>query len=101
MSALIPRVVTLEQALAEVERELEHEAADAGSYADDPANWHRVNRERMAALAERLKTNVAARINNRWDGCKIRIAGVSSSSTGGFPGALANWRIAAKKRCQP
>lgn len=92
------RTVTLEQAIAEVEREVAAEAITTGTYADDPANWHRHNREAMAALGKRLESSVGAKVNDRWDGCKVRIAGVSASSTSGISGALRNWLRSARRK---
>lgn len=69
-----------------------------GTYADDPANWHARHRHEMDVLARRLKTEVGASINDRWDGANVRISGIRSTSTSGLAGALKNWLRAADAR---
>lgn len=94
----IVAVVTLEQAIAVVEAELARAEAAVGAYAEDPSGWHARHRAAMASLADLLEARVGARINSRWDGCRVRIAGVVASSTSGLAGALANWLRAARAK---
>ncbi len=65
---------------------------------EDRARWQTKRREVMTALEHRLADQVLARINQQWSGSRVRIAGISASSTSGFSGALTNWLRAAEKR---
>ncbi|WP_371346988.1 hypothetical protein [Ancylobacter sp. IITR112] len=42
------------------------------------------------ALAE-LRAEVGARVNNKWDGCCLRIGGIDVTCTAGGAGAMRNW----------
>lgn len=42
------------------------------------------------ALAE-LRTEVGARVNDKWDGCSLRIGGIAVTCTAGGAGAMRNW----------
>lgn len=42
------------------------------------------------ALAE-LRTEAGARVNNKWDGCCLRIGGIVVTCTAGGAGAMRNW----------
>lgn len=44
----------------------------------------------VKALAE-LQKEVGARVNNKWDGCVLRIGGIVVTCTGGGAGAMRNW----------
>ena len=50
----------------------------------------------MVSLKIVLEDELKARINPAHDSCRIRIAGVSSSCTAGFEGAVRNWIRAAR-----
>ncbi|MBB4797558.1 hypothetical protein HNP32_001282 [Brevundimonas bullata] len=52
----------------------------------------------MASLKIVLEGELKAKINPAHDACRIRIAGVSSSSTSGFEGAVRNWINAARRK---
>lgn len=60
--------------------------------------WHDRHRKAMAALGQDLARQLDARITERWDGARVRICGISASSTSGLSGALQNWLVAAEKR---
>lgn len=72
--------------------------AECGSYSDDPSGFHLRKREALVTLCTDLSEEFGATFNDRWDGAKVRIAGIPSSSTSGLGGALSNWLIAARKR---
>lgn len=74
-------------------------AAEAciGSYSDDPTGFHARHREVMAGLAAQLCADLGARITDRYDGCRVKLAGITASSTSGIASALRNWIKAAKK----
>lgn len=88
----------LSSILATVDARLRAAEAACGSFADDPENFHARHRAAMAGLAEQLAADVGARITERWDGARVRIGGISSSSTSGLGGALRNWIVAARRR---
>lgn len=92
---------SLSEDIEVVERELAAATAGLGTYGDDPRSFHTRHRAAMEGLAAILAEKVGARITSRWDGARVRIGGVSSTSTGGISGALHNWIVAAKKRVQP
>lgn len=98
MTRAITPTVTLPEALRIVTAELAVAEAAAGSCADDPLGFHARRREEMERLAARLEEKVAARITDRWDGARVRICGIASTSTTGISGALHNWIAAATKR---
>jgi hypothetical protein len=93
-------VKPLPDVIAIVERELaaaKAETADFDRTAYRPDFFAR-RREAMNALAARLHEEVGAKIVDRYDGARCRIAGFASSSTGGVQGAIQNWLTAARKR---
>lgn len=98
MMATLPLSIELEQAIDTVEAELEMAERQCGTYADDPNNWHARWRVAMHASAERLTDTLGARIDNKWDGARVRICGITATATTGVAGALRNWLIAARKR---
>lgn len=70
----------------------------AGKYSDDPRGWHARHHTEMQQLAARLTGELGARITDKWNGARVRIGGVTASSTTGIAGALRNWITAARKR---
>ena len=91
MSNLAAIIETVETGLKSVD-------AACGTYRDDPSGWHQRHRAALGELAAQLTETVGAKVNDRWDGAKVRIAGISSSSTSGLGGALSNWLAAARKK---
>ena len=81
-----------------IEAQLEDACRAAGTYADDPENWHRRHRNEMWLLAQRIETQHDGRLRDQWNGARVRIAGVTASSTSGLAGALRNWVSAARKK---
>lgn len=81
--------------IAEIEAALEDAERASGTYADDPQGWHARHRVEMANLVIRLEP-LGLRCNDRWDGARVRCAGVTASSTTGIAGALRNWLRAAR-----
>ena len=88
----------LSDAIDAVERGLSDADRTCGTYSDDPSGWHAKHRHAMDCLAIELKADAQARINDRWDGARVRIAGIAASSTSGLARALRNWLKAARKR---
>lgn len=92
--------MSLAAIIAAIEDELAATSKRIGSYSDDPSDWHRKHHSEMDALAERLQADHGATINKRFDGCKVRIEGIASSSTSGIAGALSNWLAAARRKME-
>lgn len=89
----------LADAIRIVEEELGKAEAEAGRFDDsDWSAWRRKHRAAMDRLTQRLATLVGAKVDDTWDGARVRISGVMSSSTTGLEGALQNWLRAARKR---
>jgi len=72
----------------------------AGRYSDDPRGWHARHRAEMEQLANRLTSDFDAKISDKWNGARVRIGGVTASSTSGIAGALDNWLRAARSRLE-
>ncbi len=89
---------SLAEAITLVETGLEDAARAAGTFGDDPGEWHRRHNAEMSALSGRLEASIGARIIDGWSGAVVKIAGISSSSTTGVAGAMRNWLKAARKR---
>jgi len=49
------------------------------------------------ALAK-LRGEVGARVNTKWDGCSLRIAGIAVTCTAGGAGAMRNWITRAERQ---
>lgn len=65
------------------------------------SKWHRDYHGAFFDLAQTLITEERARINTTApDGHTIRMAGIRSSSTSGWAGALRNWQRAARKKLE-
>lgn len=93
--------VALQDALPIVEKALadaEAEIGPAPGFADQAYFARR--KAVMDRYATRLRKHLGASINDRWDGCRVRIAGVSSTCTAGMTGALQNWTAAARRKLQ-
>lgn len=92
----------LKAAIAEVERALKSATAEIGpspAFAGDSAFSQRRG-EVMTRCAEALTASLGAKINDRWDGCRVRIAGVTATCTAGMTGALHNWLAATRRKVQ-
>ena len=63
--------------------------------ADDRASHEAAVAAMVKTLTEKLPK---CRINDRWDGTSVSIAGVRATCTGGVDGALTNWIAAARRR---
>lgn len=88
----------LSDTIAFVEEGLEDAERSAGTYADDPTGYHARHHAAMKALSVNLARQTGATINDRWDGARVRILGITSSSTTGIAGALRNWLAAARRK---
>lgn len=73
--------------------------AKVGTYDASP-DWHARHREASKALAVTLKEAHGASIGDRFDGARVTLAGLSSSSTSGIKGAVQNWLNAARARLE-
>lgn len=93
-------VITLAEAIAAVSSGLEDADRASGTYADDPSGFHRRRNHEMQALADRLANDVNARITGSSSDARVRICGITSTSTCGISGALHNWLRAAEKRLE-
>lgn len=89
-------MIDLKPLVAEVEAALVAARAEIGP-GHDSESWRR-RRAVMTACAQSLTEKFGARINDDWNGCRVRIAGISSTSTTGFEGAVCNWLAAARRR---
>lgn len=89
----------LRHALAFVEGVLEEAEKDIGpapKFADSTYfSRRKVVMDRCAVV---LTDRLGARITDSWNGCRVRIAGLSSSCTAGMSGALQNWLTAARRK---
>ena len=91
-------MIALAEIIDLVESALDNAERAAGTYAEDPSGFHQRHRTQMEALAKRLTAQFGARCNDRWDGARVRLHGITSTSTTGIAGALRNWLRAAKNR---
>jgi hypothetical protein len=66
----------------------------------DMSGWHARHRAEMRCAITRLEEAAEAHIDEKWDGARVRICGIASSSTSGVHGALGNWLKAAAKRLE-
>lgn len=88
----------LKEALSVVESALCSAEAGVGPFSHGDRDWWSRHRAAMEQCAAQLTARLGARINDRWNGCSVRIAGLSSTSTSGMAGALRNWMAAAERR---
>ena len=57
------------------------------------------HKQAVAAMVETLTAKLPkCRINDRWDGTSVSIAGIRATCTGGIEGGLTNWIAAARRR---
>lgn len=88
----------LKEALAEVERALKVAEVQIGPREADDREWWKRHRAVMDRVAENLSARLGARISDRWDGARVRLAGVTATCTAGLSGALQNWMRAAERK---
>lgn len=93
--------IDLPTALAFVEgvlAEAEGELGPRPAFADSAylARQKAVMDRCAAVLTKRLD----ARISDRWDGCRVRIAGITATCTAGMPGGFQNWITAARRKIE-
>lgn len=77
---------------------LEEASAYAGAYEEAPATNFARRRKAADHLAAVLTRAHGARISQKHDASRIRMAGLASSCTAGLEGAVQNWIRAAEKR---
>jgi hypothetical protein len=76
----------------EFEAWLEDATRAAGTYSDDPQNWHARHRLEMATLAQRLADTYDMRVvTSSSQGTRLRLRGIATSSTSGLHQALRHW----------
>lgn len=103
MSAAIKSGPALRAALTEVRRALKAAEAKIGPLpastfgSERSAYWER-RREVMRQLAADLSADLGARIADDWRGARVRLAGVTATSTAGLAGALRNWCAGAARK---
>lgn len=92
MADLATCIDHVERALADADRA-------AGTYAGDPGGWHARHRLAMEQCRAELAESIGAAFSYKAaHDHYVRIAGIRSSSTSGFAGALSNWLKAARSR---
>lgn len=93
-----PATITVAEAIQLVEARLTEAERAAGTYSDDPANWHRRHHAAIATAAREIEDATGGKITDRHDAARVRILKISASSTGGIAAALRNWLAAARKK---
>lgn len=88
------------RAIPIVEQRLKQAVDECGPWYPGDRDWHARRAVIMDLCAVDLTAQVDAQIRDRWDGCQVRIAGVTSSSTSGMEGALRNWLSAARRKAE-
>ena len=74
-------------------------AGDRPSKVAGWSDWHRRHNSALEGVKNSLATDEGARFNGiNSDNCRVRIAGITSTSTGGIAGALRNWIAAAIRK---
>lgn len=91
MSALPAVIADVEARLAAVEQEM-------GPYDHTDRTWHDRHRRALRLHADILAATFGAKISDRWNGARVSILGIASTSTSGLHGALTNWLAAARRR---
>lgn len=89
--------------LRDMIRVVEHELAELDRALgpldySDISGWHRRRLAETTAMCERIAKATGARITERWDGARVRIAGMGATSTVGAAAALRNWLKKAKSQ---
>lgn len=91
----------LKAAIADVEARLVAVAEEMGRYDHNDRTWHDRNRRALLLQADALKATYKARISDSWNGARVNILGITSTSTSGLSGAFTNWLAAARRRVDP
>lgn len=92
--------VELKDAIEKVARAIVDANAEIGPRDDADRDWWNRRRVILARHAEALAEQLGGRINDRWDGCRVRLCGIAATSTTGIEGALRNWIAAAHRRIE-
>lgn len=87
-------------AVLNVKRLLDEADKKVGSYSADPEGFHSLQRVEMERVKADLVEGHGAHVNDSWDGARVRLAGITSTSTSGVHGALTNWLRAAVARIE-
>jgi hypothetical protein len=76
--------LSLAETIALVEAGLEDVDRAVGTYEDDPHGFHARLRGEMTALCGRLESETGARVSERGDTTRVRMSGLTSTSTCGI-----------------
>lgn len=87
-----PEVIALVEAALKASRDR------VGPHDWNDLTWHDRRRAEGQALAERLRTEFGAKVREDWNGARVSLAGVTSSSTSGLECAVGNWIVAARRK---
>lgn len=68
--------------------------------AREASEWHARRRAELERVAKILTETHGAKLNSRWDGAAVKLAGIRSTSTSGLESALRNWREAARRKLE-
>lgn len=92
--------LTLEEALVLMKQAQAKADERIGRIPGDRHNrdWWKQYRAIMADCQTELVDELGTRVNDRWDGCSIALAGVRATSTHGLKCAIGNWIAAAERR---
>lgn len=87
-----PTTYALADLADEFEAWLKDATRAAGTYSDDPQNWHARHRLEMGELAVRLAETYNMRVvMSGSQGTRLRLHGIATSSTSGLHQALRHW----------
>lgn len=93
----------LREAVRLIEAEIYKVGKESGGYAAKTSEGYFAWRDRNKAACEASKARLVAagvKVRDQWDSSAITFCGSRSSSTGGYLGALQNWRRAAHVRLE-
>ena len=90
--------MTRAQLIVLVEAALKAARDRVGPHDWNDKTWHERRRVEGPALVERLRTEFGAKVREDWNGARVSLAGVVSSSTSGVEGAVGNWIVAARRK---
>lgn len=90
--------MTRAQLIVLVEAALKASRDRVGPHDWNDTTWHDRRRAEGQALAERLRIEFGAKVREDWNGARVSLAGVASSSTAGLEGAVGNWIAAARRK---
>ncbi|WP_333896255.1 hypothetical protein [Brevundimonas aurantiaca] len=90
--------MTRAELIIQIEAALKAARDRVGPHDWNDKTWHDRRRTEGQALVERLRTEFGANVREDWNGARLSLAGISSSSTSGVEGAVGNWIAAACRK---